>query len=825
MDLDERTGEVRGAPGAAGQYPFRLRVTDSGQPAQSLEKDYAMTVLAGTPPGVVAAASTAQGVLRLSVRIDPMPEPLASARVQVQYDEDLLDVPRLTGGEAAGTPPVGLTPLGAGLLQLEAANLTRAGEVFILEFDVRGNPAPGRAWFSVLSSDLVSAGGQQRAVLRPTADAGVDRNVRVRFRAGGGLEPTVSDPLGGMAAFLRLDGHESSDPNRPPRPLTYSWVQTVGPTVALAGADSPTPTFVPAGSGEYAFALTVSNGAFSSPPDEVRLLVNAEDSPPTARVAVSGAGAGGSIVAGRDTVTLDARASDDPDPLDSGALRYEWRQTKGRAVELLDDSNHVSPTAPRVHFVPAAPGRAGFELVAIDPHGARSTPVETDVSSRHEAWHVPRLSLQASASTTDGVGEDLGDAEKVKETRSLRVSLPTVVTLKAIVDDPDVGRPPLKHRLTFAWRQLEGPAAALTGAVLANTDRTVSTATFEPTTSRVHVFECVASKLDETGSPTGLEVKRQIRVIVDSRDNGVPEAAFEMTLLRPGRGKAPLAVGRVSKTCSVGPTLTFVRAGARIQMDARCSLDTGPRPKPLIYRWRQTSGPSVVLSDPLGAVTTFVVPVLPGRTQTQRLRFSLQVDDRNDASEPAVGELQFDPRGQVDLPLRTGLNLVSVPFDPSTTGDPYTAEDLLETVCGPNRSGFLARFGSQGTGNTGRFEVYHRGLGGTPFPVAGGHGYLVGGPLAVTAEYIIGSPWPAESLRRGLVRGANLVALPAGTPLGYDAAQLQSLTGASFVARLNALGRFEAYVPQLSASFELQDGAAYVVVVPAAKTVVLPGSQ
>ena len=63
---------------------------------------------------------------------------------------------------------------------------------------------------------------------------------------------------------VTLDGSGSSDPDDGTR-LTYSWVQTAGPTVTLTGANTATPSFVvPQFSGSLSFELTVSDGSLTA---------------------------------------------------------------------------------------------------------------------------------------------------------------------------------------------------------------------------------------------------------------------------------------------------------------------------------------------------------------------------------------------------------------------------------------------------------------------------------------------------------------------------------------------------------------------------------
>jgi hypothetical protein len=70
-----------------------------------------------------------------------------------------------------------------------------------------------------------------------------------------------------------LNGSGSFDPNTPPLALTFLWTQTVGPTVALTGANTATPSFTPAQSGSYVFSLVVNNGVADSPTASVTITV------------------------------------------------------------------------------------------------------------------------------------------------------------------------------------------------------------------------------------------------------------------------------------------------------------------------------------------------------------------------------------------------------------------------------------------------------------------------------------------------------------------------------------------------------------------------
>jgi YD repeat-containing protein len=87
----------------------------------------------------------------------------------------------------------------------------------------------------------------------PIANAGADQTINAGIK-------------------VTLNGSGSRDPDNAPTPLTYNWTQTAGPTVALSGATSVSPTFTPTTIGTYIFTLTVSDGQASAS-DEVKINV------------------------------------------------------------------------------------------------------------------------------------------------------------------------------------------------------------------------------------------------------------------------------------------------------------------------------------------------------------------------------------------------------------------------------------------------------------------------------------------------------------------------------------------------------------------------
>ena len=142
----------------------------------------------------------------------------------------------------------------------------------------------------------------------PDADAGVDQ--------------TVDE-----GDTVTLDASSSSDLDGDS--LTYSWVQTSGPSVTLSDPSASSPTFeAPEGltNSDVTFQLTVSDGTSTSV-DDVTVSVNADNDAPTAEAG------GNQTVTEGDAVSLDASGSSDPE---GQSLTYTWVQTSGPSVTLDD---------------------------------------------------------------------------------------------------------------------------------------------------------------------------------------------------------------------------------------------------------------------------------------------------------------------------------------------------------------------------------------------------------------------------------------------------------------------------------------------------------
>jgi len=189
-----------------------------------------------------------------------------------------------------------------------------------------------------------------------------------------------SDATAAKRALVRLDGTASLDPDGDP--LTFLWSQSAGPPIALAGADTATPSFTPIRRGAYAFALAVTDGWGGAASDAVTVVV--ENRAPIADAGPEGA------AQKRTVVTLDGSRSSDPD---GDGIAYAWTQTGGPAV-VLAGADTDAPT-----FTPTSVGTYTFHLRVDD--GDTGSSEDTVVVT---VWGLPPVARLAAAPPTAPVG-------------------------------------------------------------------------------------------------------------------------------------------------------------------------------------------------------------------------------------------------------------------------------------------------------------------------------------------------------------------------------------------------------------------------------------
>jgi hypothetical protein len=162
------------------------------------------------------------------------------------------------------------------------------------------------------------------------------------------------------ASLVTLDGSASTDPDG--SISVYQWIQTGGPAVVLAGADTDTATFTAPVGGvaePLVFELTVTDNNGATATDSVSVTVN--------QLPIADAGPDQSVIELTD-VMLDGGASSDPD---GSVAAYAWTQTEGPAV-TLDNADTATPgfTAPAA----AVLTDLVFQLIVTDDEGADSEP-------------------------------------------------------------------------------------------------------------------------------------------------------------------------------------------------------------------------------------------------------------------------------------------------------------------------------------------------------------------------------------------------------------------------------------------------------------------
>jgi hypothetical protein len=184
--------------------------------------------------------------------------------------------------------------------------------------------------------------------------------------ANAGNPQTVSS-----GAMVILDGSMSSDPNLPPLPLSYTWLQTGGPTVALSDNGFVRPYFtapaVAAGAAPavLTFSLVASNGFASSQVSTVNVTVLGQNTP------LVNAGAP-QLVISPAVVTLNGSAVD-PNGAAAQPLTFQWTQTGGPTVALTN-ANTAAASFNAPTMVPGQPAvTLTFTLKVTDKLGMSGT--------------------------------------------------------------------------------------------------------------------------------------------------------------------------------------------------------------------------------------------------------------------------------------------------------------------------------------------------------------------------------------------------------------------------------------------------------------------
>ncbi len=367
-------------------------------------------------------------------------------------------------------------------------------------------------------------------------------------------DPNAEEDLDGYRVFYHQEG-QSYDYNLP------AW-EGSNTTCTISNLDDNTAYYF------VARALDTS-GNESSNSNEVAYEPSGNDQPT--------ADAGPNQTADEDsTVTLDGSNSSDPDGTISS---YQWTQTAGTAV-TLSSASAAQPT-----FAAPSVGAGGvaltFELTVTDNGGLSDTDtVIVNVSNVNQAPTA-----------------DAGPNQTVDEGAT--------VTLNASnSSDPD------GTISSYQWTQTAGTAVTLS-----------STSAAQPTFAAPTVSaggEALVFELEVTDD-RGLKDTDSVIINVSNVN------------------QAPVAQAGSDQT---------VNEGATVYLDGSGSLD--PDGAIVSYRWTQTSGTSMTLSDPTSPTPTFTAPSID--TGGEALGFELTVSDDGDLSDTDAVIINISPVHANDAP-------------------------------------------------------------------------------------------------------------------------------------------------------------------------------
>ncbi len=441
--------------------------------------------------------------------------------------------------------------------------------------------------------------------------------------------------------------------------LVYSWRQVSGPAVSLGHDSSVNPTFTaPEGLTESTliFEVTVSDGDLTTT-DTVTVTIEADNDAPTVE-----AGDGQTVAEG-DRVTLAGSAVDPEDQ----SLSYSWVQTGGPPV-ALSSANSASPTF-------TAPQAAGdyeltFELHVSDGDQTSVDTVTIAVTAENDApvfsledglvhhWKFDEGSGSQSEDSTGRTQLTLaGDAAWVESPvgggiqldgiddyiatgEDLTSTLGGTSTLSGWIQTTDVGENKVWRRPAIIGSEQSGgsndirwgaidPSGRIGISAGNNAGAVSSTAvndgewhhialTRDAATGEVMVY--VDGVLEDTYvGAKGTKALPDARIGMTYDYNGNDHRYLEAALDDLRVYDRVLTAEQIAELASPQPTEVEEGDLYTLEMPATDSDSSD-----LSYRWMQTGGPLVSLSDASASTPTFVAPDLMANTE---LTFAVEVSD------------------------------------------------------------------------------------------------------------------------------------------------------------------------------------------------------
>ena len=397
-----------------------------------------------------------------------------------------------------------------------------------------------------------------------------------------------------------LNGSASFDPDA--TALTYQWRQVAGPAVTLSNPAAVQPSFIaPAGlpsNVTLAFELVVSDGALTSVPDAVAVVVQSSTPPPTyganvaplAVIAASSQRSGSGQTANK---VADGVAQGYP----TDATR-EW-VTNGQGVGAWLTMTWTEPVTVSKLVLYDRPNTSDQMTAGVITFSDGSTLAVGPLVNGGGAVEYPfaartisslRLDVTGVSTSTGNVG--LAEFEVFEVGGSNRPPVANAgpdqtVTGGATVSLNGTGSTDPNHDLlAYSWAQLSGPVVTLSNA-------TSATPTFT--------------------APAAAPQTQVMRFRLIVSDGQVSSPADTVDIRLPGTTDLP-------PTSNAGPDVT-VSAGWTVDLEGS---GADPDGQPVTYHWSQTGGTPITLSNTSSARLTFVVP---SNFADQALTFRLLVHD------------------------------------------------------------------------------------------------------------------------------------------------------------------------------------------------------
>ena len=448
------------------------------------------------------------------------------------------------------------------------------------------------------------------------------------------VSPTANagaDQRANKGATVTLNGSASSDA-APGSITSYSWTQTQGPAVTLAGANTATATFTaPSEPGQLlVFRLVVTDNEGATAAATTQVTIN---QPP-----IANAGGNQNVNEGA-PVALNGSGSGDAD----GTISYAWTQTSGTAV-TLQNANTATPTF-------TAPHRAGtlmFVLTVTDNDGATASAsavvnvvnqlpvanaggnqtvrygatVELNGTASYDAdgpityaWTQTSgtsVTLQSANTATPtftapSVAGTLGFSLTVTDSDGAISTASTLVTIADIGPSANAGGNQNVN---------EGAGVALNGTASSDVDGPITYAWTQTAGTMVNLQNA------NTATPTFTAPHQAgvlvFTLIVTDSDGATATATTQVTIVN----QLPLANAGGNQ---------MVSALAQVALNGTASSDADG---PITYAWTQTGGPAVTLQNASTATPTFTAP-----NQPATLTFALTVTDGDGATATALTQV------------------------------------------------------------------------------------------------------------------------------------------------------------------------------------------